>query len=299
MTASSIFSDFKFRRHSVIAHLILKEISTSIFLIVLHSQGVSDDLVAYLSSLLASPVSHEVESAQAKSYVTYAISALEFKEQEILTTTLLEARNLVAAFGTTGLRTWEAALHLGNYLCSNATSLVRGKSILELGAGTGYVSILCAKNLGATHVIATDGSEEVVASLSTNFYLNGLQGASNIEGKELKWGHALIGGEHPEWNGGKKIELVLGADLTYDGTAILALVATFADLFNLYPQVKIIIAAPIRNPKTIETFLTTCRAKNYHVQEIKYDILAPELQNGPFYSNKVPIQICSISRTCT
>jgi hypothetical protein len=218
-------------------------------------------------------------------------------DQSPSTVTLLEARNIVAASGTTGLRTWEAALHLGNYLCGNQDSLVQGKSILELGAGTGYVSVLCAKHLKASHVIATDGSEDVVASLSTNFYLNGLEDSSIIEGKELKWGQVLVGGEHPEWNGGRNIEVVVGADLTYDGSAIPPLVSTFGDLFELYPQIKIIYAATVRNPKTFEKFLDACKGNKYIVEEIKFRIEKAEAQEGPFYSDQVPIQLCLITRS--
>lgn len=250
-----------------------------------------------LSSLLASSIPSEWVSAQQKSYVTYTLSSLHLQDQATPTITLLEARNLVAASGTTGLRTWEAALHLGNYLCANQNSLVGGKSILELGAGTGYVSVLCAKHLDASHVIATDGSDDVVASLSTNFYLNDLQDSAIIKGKELKWGQALVGGEHPEWNGGRWIDLALGADLTYDGTGIPALVSTFGDLFELYPKMKIIYAATVRNRKTFERFLEACRENWYAVEEVKFGIEKAELQEGPFYSDQVPIQLCLITRS--
>ncbi|KAE9375524.1 hypothetical protein N431DRAFT_370046 [Stipitochalara longipes BDJ] len=260
-------------------------------------EGISDDLMNCLSSLLASSLPSEMTSAQQKSYVTYTLSSLPLQDQATSSITLLEARNLVAASGTTGLRTWEAALHLGNYLCMKQDILVCGKSILELGAGTGYVSILCAKLLRASHVMATDGSDDVVASLSTNFYLNDLQDSTIIDGKELKWGRALVGGEDPQWNGGRGIDLVLGADLTYDGSGIPALVSTFGDLFELYPKIKIIYAATVRNPKTFEKFLEACKANKYVVEEIAFEIEKTELQEGPFYSDQVPIQLCLITST--
>jgi protein-lysine N-methyltransferase EEF2KMT len=260
-------------------------------------QGISDNLMNCLSSLLASSIPSESISSQQKSYVTYTLSSLPLQDQATPTITLLEARNLVAASGTTGLRTWEAALHLGNYLCANRECLVREKSILELGAGTGYVSVLCAKHLEAKYVIATDGSDDVVASLSTNFYLNGLQDSTIIEGKELRWGQALVGGEHPEWNRGRYIDLALGADLTYDGSGIPALVSTFGDLFDLYPQIKIMYAATVRNPKTFEWFLDACRANSYVIEQINFGIEKSELQDGPFYSDQVPIQLCFITKS--
>ncbi len=249
-----------------------------------------------LSTLLLKNIPSEETSAQQKAYVTYYVSCLSSQAESIPTVTLLEARNIVAAAGTTGLKTWEAALHLGNYLCKNFENLIRGKSILELGAGTGYVSILCAKHLQATQVLATDGAEDVVANFSTNIYLNGLQGSSKIEGKELTWGHALVGSEHPQWNLGRNIDLVTGADLTYDASGIPALVSTFGDLFELYPNVKIIIAATVRNSTTFEQFLEVCRWNKFGVQEINFEIPKADTQEGPFYSDQVPIQLSLITK---
>ena len=256
-----------------------------------------------LSSLLSSSILSEVASAQQKHYVTYTLSSLPSNSQaeteKLPTITLLEARNLVAASGTTGLRTWEAALHLGNYLCARGKSLVTGKSVIELGAGTGYLSILCAKHLGASHVLATDGSDDVVSSLSTNFYLSNLQNSTKIGGKVLKWGHALVGREHPEWNSERNLDLVLGADLTYDGSEIPALVSTFGELFELYPEVKIIYAATVRNPGTFEMFLGACRKNRYAVEEVGSGDLGKELQSGPFYEHRTLIQMYHITKPGT
>ena len=168
-------------------------------------QEVSGNLMNSLATLLSSSIPSEANSIQQKSYVSYTISSLSSTQATIPPTiTLLEARNLLAAGGTTGLRTWEAAFHLGQYLClPDIRSLIEGKAVLELGAGTGYVAILCAKHLGASHVIATDGSDEVVADMPTNFYLNGLEDSSSIVAKDLFWGQALMGGEESEWNGGR------------------------------------------------------------------------------------------------
>jgi len=110
----------------------------------------------HLSSLLFKSIPPEATAVQQKSYVTYTLSALPVISGTTPIITLLEARNLLTASGILGLRTWEAALYFGNYLSQNP-SLIEGKSILELGAGTGYVSILCSKYLGASHILATDG----------------------------------------------------------------------------------------------------------------------------------------------
>lgn len=210
------------------------------------------------------------------------------------TITLYEARNLFSGSGTTGGRTWEAALHFGNYLINNP-ALVKGKSVLELGAGTGYLSILCAKHLNATKVLATDGSEEVVDSLQTNIYLNDLQDNSLIQGKELIWGHPLMGGKERAWNGGEKIDVVLGADLTYEESGISALLVTLGDLMDMFPDVKIIIAPTLRNQETFEIFLKTCKTYKYLAEEIEFPMVATKLQQGPFYEDNIPIALYSIS----
>jgi predicted nicotinamide N-methyase len=238
----------------------------------------------------------EAVYAQQRSYVTYTVSTLS-QSNLPPTITLLEARSLLAAAGTTGFRTWEACLHLGVYLSSpECTIPVAHKNILELGAGTGYLSILCAKYLNAAHVTVTDGSGTLVADLSTNFFLNGLQDSPLVEAKELKWGHVLIGGEQAEWNQGRQVDVVLGADVTYDSARIPALVATLVDLVELFPSVEILIAATIRNETTFETFLKACGRNGFVVKNIQFPVMPPEQQEGPFYWDGVPIRLCHIRK---
>jgi len=248
-----------------------------------------------LSSLISSSFPSETDSVQQKSYVTYTLSALASSSEKVPTITLLESRNLLTAGGVTGFRTWEAAFHLGNYLCGNP-GLIEGKSILELGAGTAYLSVLCAKYLHASHYLATDGSEDVVSSFSTNIYLNGLQDSSIIDGKELSWGHALVGAEHPEWNAGRSIDLVLGSDLTYDATWHPALIATFREVFDLYPGVKIVLAATVRNETTFEMFTQRCKKNGLVLEHVEYPMTKQKSQEGPFYSDLAPVEICIITR---
>ena len=130
------------------------------------------------------------------------------------TVTTLEARAVLASSGTTGLRTWEAALCLGTFLSTTeGRSLVKDRTIVELGAGTGFLSILCANHLGAKYVLATDGSCEVVNDLSLNLFLNGLEGNSLMHTAVLKWGHALTDSRSDDDDCIRHFDLILGADL--------------------------------------------------------------------------------------
>ncbi|OAA70138.1 hypothetical protein LEL_09954 [Akanthomyces lecanii RCEF 1005] len=264
--------------------------------------ALSDDLMSALTVLLATPLPSEVDAAQQKCYVTYALSLLPPPAAGAPqpTITLLENRSLISAGGTTGLRTWEAALHLGQYLCERP-ALVRGKRVLELGAGTGYLSILCARHLESAHVLASDGSDDVLSNIPDNLYLNGLQDAggtpsARIAPMDVKWGHALVGAEEQRWNGGRDVDVVLGADITYDGSMNCALVATLLELFALYPGVQVYLSATQRNHATFRVFLDACRENQLAVEDLQYGITPREEQTGPFYNDEVEIRVCKISR---
>ncbi|KAF6827158.1 hypothetical protein CPLU01_09231 [Colletotrichum plurivorum] len=254
---------------------------------------VSEDLMTALSESLAAPIPSELSSAQQKSYVTYHLSGLE-EQLPAPDVTLLESRSLISASGTTGLRTWEAALHLGQYLCANR-GVVEGKRVLELGAGTGYLAIVCANHLGAACVVASDGSDDVINNLPESFFLNGLQGSERVRATELRWGHALVGTEDREWNEGEAVDVVIGADITYDQSVIPALIATLDELFTLFPGVQVLISATQRNEVTFKAFCERCRQRGMGLDYVDFPIPARAQQRGPFYSDTVPIRICRVS----
>ncbi|KAK3934749.1 protein-lysine N-methyltransferase EFM3 [Diplogelasinospora grovesii] len=256
--------------------------------------GISDNLMLALSHLLASNLPSEATAAQQKCYVTYHLSRLDGEAFEPHIT-LLENRSLISASGTTGLRTWEASLHLGQYLCANP-HLVQNKRVLELGAGTGYLAILCAKYLHADHVIVSDGSDDVINNLPDSFFLNGLQGSEKITPMELKWGHALLGTEEETWNGGRRIDVVLGADITYDTGVIPSLVATLVEVLHRSPDATILIAATERNRLTFEKFLDVSTRRGLAVSYASFPVPPRTEQNGPFYSDEIPIHICQLRR---
>lgn len=186
----------------------------------LNEQEISDDLMSAMSTLLASNVPSEADSAQQKAFVTYSypLHSADDSTSEEHAVTLLEARSVISGSGTTGLRTWEAALLLGSYLTTeDGRKTVYGKRVFELGAGTGVISILCAKHLGSAGVVATDGDEAVVDAIKTNLFLNGLdmnsQEGCQVRTAALKWGWPVDAAAFSEDYGMEVPNVLLGADV--------------------------------------------------------------------------------------
>lgn len=183
------------------------------------SQEISDALMSHLSSLIASDLPGELIAAQQKSYVTFTCLppetyTIDEDYRAEPTITLLERRNLISGSLTTGFRTWEAALHLGSYLLSSrGRDLIKDKSILELGAGTGFLAILAAKHLQARHVTTTDGDESVVEALKENLFLNGLDDEKRVIASVLRWGHGLKGTWVEEDCEDWPYDVIIGADI--------------------------------------------------------------------------------------
>ena len=158
----------------------------------------------------------EAEAAQEKSFVTYSVTSISSDAPP--TITISESRNLLGGTGTTGFRTWEACLQLGDFLCSKYCPpdlALSSKTILELGCGTGYLSVLCAKYLKAGHITATDGFDNVIDDLDENLLLNDLEMSPLIRTRLLKWGSGSFVencGNDTSFLEGKAPDIILGAD---------------------------------------------------------------------------------------
>jgi predicted nicotinamide N-methyase len=173
-----------------------------------------------LTSLMGASLPSETDSAQEKAYVTYAFPCQQVHESGSLerSVTLLESRSVISSLGTTGLRTWEAALHLGAFLSSDlGRGMVRGKNVFELGAGTGMLSILCAKHLQVSGIVATDGDEAVVDAIKTNSFLNSLDAPdpprTTVDTAALRWGWPMAAATFSEDYGMDLPDVVVGADV--------------------------------------------------------------------------------------
>ncbi|EPE02645.1 fam86a protein [Ophiostoma piceae UAMH 11346] len=257
--------------------------------------AVSDNLLDHFANFSSTSTA---PFAVRKHRVVYSVSALSTPPHasssasaSTRSITFLENRATISAGGTTGIRTWEAALHLGEYLCRDQPTLVQGKRVLELGAGTGYVSILCAKHLGAAACVATDGSVEVVHSLPANLELNGLDDKT-VASRELAWGPTP-----PEWaeDAAAPFDVILGADITFDARDMPDLLATIRWCLSANKGATVLISATERNKKTFDTFMQLASEQSLRVATVDFPVIPRHEQAGPFYSDAVPIHICQLS----
>jgi len=205
------------------------------------------------------------------SYITYFWKNSSHYEHS----TLMESRKLIEE-GTTGLTTWPASMYLADYLTSHS-DLVKGKSILELGAGIGLLGMIMAtlqvEGPSSGSICLTDARPDVLDRCQDNLSLpcNVSSSHSALSCHLLDWTDALdettvqslretISEMNPE--------LVVGADIVYDPVIIPALITT------LYVALKgrttvALLALTIRNAATIATFLTTAR-KQLTVEEVEW-----------------------------
>ncbi|CAL8307065.1 unnamed protein product [Merluccius merluccius] len=154
---------------------------------------------------------------------------------------------------------WDAAIVLCMYLDLLGEVEVRGKSAIELGAGTGLVGIVAAL-LGA-QVTITD-REPALELLSTNVRGNvPAQIQHSVSVSELSWGSDLdrypAGAYH----------LVLGADIVYLEETFPALLRTLDHLCS--DATVVLLACKIRYERDSK-FLDMLR-KGFTVEEVHYD----------------------------
>ncbi|PLN80524.1 putative methyltransferase-domain-containing protein [Aspergillus taichungensis] len=271
---------------------------------------ISDDLTETYSTLICTPKPSSIQQAQQLTYVTYTApspspspplphpdsdSTSDSNNNNPRTIITSESRGLILASGTTGFRTWEAALHLGTYLSTPAgAALVSGKRVLELGAGTGFLSMFCAKYLRPESVLATDMEPALIDGMVDSAGRNEL--GENFGAGIWEWGtelRRLGGGEDEE----KPVfDLVVGADLIYDTDLIPLLINTLDDLFTNYKVQEFIIAATLRNEKTFNAFLVACQSAHFKTERLPFDSPAESDQSGFFHSTRIPISTYRVYR---
>jgi len=238
------------------------------------------DLLELYTMHLATRMPSRFPDPTEKCFVTYALSPASSSVSNRSTITLLENPYLISGAGTTGLRTWEAALALSEWLI--LSNVLRPTDrVVELGAGTGLVSLVAAR-LGVQSVLATDGDQGVCEALIENVKLNSLQ--SEVSVVKRLWAGAR---ECPE-----NVDLLVGADVTYDPSAIPFLVAELVFLFRENPKMRAVISATVRNEETLDGFRAECEKGGLQLVETVWELPEPKIF---WYEPRAEIRIMKIS----
>ena len=127
----------------------------------------------------------------------------------------------------TGAALWPASFLLVEWLSANI-QYVRGRDVLELGAGYGMCGIAAAA-LAARSVLVSDGSETAVATAAANIAANTIENATACR---CEWGaeppprpHNAVDGETDEVHSG--FDLIIGSELAHRSTDVGTLRALF------------------------------------------------------------------------
>ncbi|OGM43213.1 hypothetical protein ABOM_008122 [Aspergillus bombycis] len=258
----------------------------------------NSDLIETWTDLISLPKPSQIQQAQQLTYIKYTAPATTTsqKPQTVITS---ESRGLIYSSGTTGFRTWEASLHLGTYLSTpTGAAHVIGRRVIELGAGTGFVSMYAAKYLRPQFVLATDREGTLIENMKGSKARNGLSGEFEVGAWE--WGTPL---GYPTEDDTESIaredlcfDVVLGADLTYDTDLLPLLFATLHDLFDNYRAQEFILSATLRNQKTFQAFLDACDSNRFKAVCLPYESPQTENQTGFFHETGIPIRTYRVTR---
>ena len=129
--------------------------------------------------------------------------------------------------GRTGVALWNSSLLLTRFLdrvTATKPDWLENKSVIELGCGTGLLSIALSKlsNGLAKRVVATDGNPAVLELARSNVEANGI----DVETEALQWS-ALDAADYYD-----EADLVAGSDLTYNSAAWKQLAETMATVLK-------------------------------------------------------------------
>ena len=154
-----------------------------------------------------------------------------------------------------GLMLWSSAIGLSEWLIDNA-SRIRGRRVLEIGAGVGLCGIVAA-SVGA-RVTQTDYLPDALALCRENAARNGVENIEFVLGDWRDWPADLTG-----------FDLAIGADILYERSlhgALLALLPRLAPEF--------VCADPIR-PQAAD-FLARAKALGWSVETYPLSVDWPE-----------------------
>ena len=181
-----------------------------------------------------------------------------------------------------GLRCWEAGCFLAEYFIANPL-LIKGKRVLELGAGVGLTSIVCSGVCKAEQVHMTDYTDVTIANMKHNCMANQKwledQGVGDVD-RALTVGFLDWVAFVEEENGGTacqgsmdkfiEADVLIAADCVYDVNFIPHLVLAVERLLGLGKGKVAYFATTFRNEKTFGLFIESLQSQKIKYTEINF-----------------------------
>ncbi|KFQ93278.1 Protein FAM86A, partial [Nipponia nippon] len=208
--------------------------------------------------------------------------------------TLSESVAIISG-GTTGLVTWDAALHLAEWAIENP-AVFSHRTVLELGSGIGFAGIAICKTCNPQRYVFSDCHPRVLRQLTENIRLNGFvlepETTPRIQAESRGQEAEARNSPQPElivaeldWGSVTEKQLsdlqpdvVIAADVVYDPEIILALIGMLQKLSACRADRKppeAYIAFTVRNPGT------------YHLFRAELDKAGIGWQIIPAHSNRI------------
>ena len=148
---------------------------------------------------------------------------------------------------TTGLGVWPASILLSHYINTFKRDLIRGGTIVELGAGCGLPAIAAAKLCGARTIYLTDIHESTLRNACYNVHLNNNDGQPTAGVTSNRAQYILdeaagttcdLNVSRVNWSDVKSYppsaaDVILGSDLVYDKNILSILVPAIMKMLKL------------------------------------------------------------------
>ena len=216
------------------------------------------------------------------------------------------SNNMLA--GETGCWDWEAGFFLSEFIF-NHPQIFKNKRILELGSGCGMAGVALSR-VSARSILCTDGDKETLHNCLQNLRVNGLE-VTEISADVIEPANSnvpCISVQRLRWEDGaaslpiESIDVIVGADLTYDPVNIPPLIKVLKEILlsskkHLDGAVAALstaavseplpVASPASSIHTVEAYIVTTRRSEATFQKF-LDALdgEPELQVEDITSKK-------------
>ena len=173
-------------------------------------------------------------------------------------------------------KVWPAALSFGSYLCAH-DHLVRGKTVVELGAGSGVAGILCAA-LGAAQVLLTD-LPSALPLIEANLEANRWCTATSCAACASRWGDEADVQALSERAGVATFDVIVASELIYKQSpeTFRALVETMRALGGAHTH--ILVVYEFRGELFDDAHFFDLMLAHYDVQTVKLNAYAPQLSD--------------------